>query len=249
MWVTAGPTEPLSRVLDAVEDASPLQAVEAVTSALATALGAEAASFLIADVSGRGFVRLSHVAPGQAAGGPGSDLAPDATRFDDEEHAEAMPFDGGPAEEALRTQRIQVVPSAAQGAKGSGRDHWVVLAPVTERGEALGLLRLTLPVEPDAAVLSQISKIGHMLAFVVIANRRHTDLFEWAQRSTSFTLPAEIQRRLLPDAFTCEAGAFALSAWLEPAATVGGTPSTTAWPATSCTCRSPTPWATAWAAP
>jgi serine phosphatase RsbU (regulator of sigma subunit) len=222
MWVTAGPTEPLSRVLDAVEDASPLQAVEAVTSALATALGAEAASFLIADVSGRGFVRLSHVAPGQAAGGPGSDLAPDATRFDDEEHAEAMPFDGGPAEEALRTQRIQVVASAAQGAKGSGRDHWVVLAPVTERGEALGLLRLTLPVEPDAAVLSQISKIGHMLAFVVIANRRHTDLFEWAQRSTSFTLPAEIQRRLLPAAFTCEAGAFALSAWLEPAATVGG---------------------------
>ena len=61
-----------------------------------------------------------------------------------------------------------------------------------------------------------------MLAFVVIANRRHTDLFEWAQRSTPFTLPAEIQRRLLPAAFTCEAGAFTLSAWLEPAATIGG---------------------------
>jgi serine phosphatase RsbU (regulator of sigma subunit) len=56
----------------------------------------------------------------------------------------------------------------------------------------------------------------------VIANRRHTDLFEWGQRSTPFTLPAEIQRRLLPAAFTCEAGAFSLSAWLEPAADVGG---------------------------
>ena len=97
-----------------------------------------------------------------------------------------------------------------------------MLAPVTERGEALGLLRLTLPDEPDAAVLAQIARIGHMLAFVVIANRRHTDLFEWAQRSTSFSLPAEIQRRLLPAAFTCEAGAFVLSAWLEPAATIGG---------------------------
>ncbi len=98
----------------------------------------------------------------------------------------------------------------------------MVFAPVTERGEALGLLRLTLPDEPDPAVLTQIARIGHMLAFVVIANRRHTDLFEWAQRSTAFTLPAEIQRRLLPAAFTCEAGAFTVSAWLEPAASIGG---------------------------
>ena len=36
------------------------------------------------------------------------------------------------------------------------------------------------------------------------------------------TLSAEIQRRLLPAAFTCEAGALTLSGWLEPAATVGG---------------------------
>jgi serine phosphatase RsbU (regulator of sigma subunit) len=57
---------------------------------------------------------------------------------------------------------------------------------------------------------------------VVIANRRHTDLFEWGQRTTPFNLSAEIQRRLLPSAFTCEAGAFALSGWLEPAASVGG---------------------------
>ena len=98
----------------------------------------------------------------------------------------------------------------------------MVLAPVTERGEALGLLQLSLPSAPDASVLAQITRIGHVLAFVVIANRRHTDLFEWAQRSTVFSLPAEIQRRLLPAAFTCEAGAFTLSAWLEPAASVGG---------------------------
>jgi serine phosphatase RsbU (regulator of sigma subunit) len=35
-------------------------------------------------------------------------------------------------------------------------------------------------------------------------------------------LSAEIQRRLLPAAFTCEAGAFTLSGWLEPAASVAG---------------------------
>ncbi len=222
MRVTEAPTDPLGPVLDAAEDASPLEAVEAVTGALAASLGAEAAFFLIADVSGRGFVRLSHVGPGHATGGSGSGGNPSATRSDDEERAEAMPFTGGPAEEALRTQSVQVVAPSPQGVTGSGSDRWVVLAPVTERGEALGLLRLSLPHEPGAAVLSQISRIGHVLAFVVIANRRHTDLFEWAQRSTSFTLPAEIQRRLLPGAFTCEASAFVLSAWLEPAATIGG---------------------------
>jgi serine phosphatase RsbU (regulator of sigma subunit) len=208
--------------LDAAENASPLQAVEAVTGALAAALNAEAAFFLIADVSGRGFVRLSHVSPRRAADGAGSVGDGGGVRFDDEERAESLPFDGGPAEEALRTQSVQVVAPSPRTAAGNGSDQWVVLAPVTERGEALGLLRLTLPDEPPAAVLTQIARIGHVLAFVVIANRRHTDLFEWAQRSTSFSLPAEIQRRLLPAAFTCEAGAFVLSAWLEPAATIGG---------------------------
>lgn len=39
----------------------------------------------------------------------------------------------------------------------------------------------------------------------------HTDLFEWRQRGTPFSLSAEIQRRLLPGAFACEAGAFTLA--------------------------------------
>ena len=102
------------------------------------------------------------------------------------------------------------------------KGHWIVLAPVTERGEVLGLLEMSLPAEPGADTLAEIARTAHLLGFVVIANRRHTDLFEWGQRSTPFSLPAEIQRRLLPAAFTCEGGAFTLSAWLEPAANVGG---------------------------
>ncbi|WP_433605612.1 hypothetical protein ACQP2P_27800 [Dactylosporangium sp. CA-139114] len=50
---------------------------------------------------------------------------------------------------------------------------------------------------------------------MVIANRRHTDLFAWGQRTTPCNLSAEIRRRLLP-------GAFTLSGWLEPAAGIGG---------------------------
>lgn len=45
---------PLSWVLDAAEDASPLDAVGAVTDALAQSLATSAAFFLIADTSGRG---------------------------------------------------------------------------------------------------------------------------------------------------------------------------------------------------
>jgi len=56
----------------------------------------------------------------------------------------------------------------------------------------------------------------------VIAARRHTDVFEWGQRSQPFALAAEIQRRLLPASCTCEAGQFTLAGWLEPASSVGG---------------------------
>src|SRR5205809_223421 len=35
-------------------------------------------------------------------------------------------------------------------------------------------------------------------------------------------LAAEIQHRLLPGAFTCEAGQFTLAAWLQPAGEIGG---------------------------
>lgn len=219
-----GHTEALSRVLDAAEDAAPLDAVEAVTRTLAAALDAGAAFFLIEDLSGRGLIRLSHAVGGDAeavfVARPGEE---DATvRFDVAEQAVMLPFDGGPAEVAVRSQTIQVVPPGANDSDGPSTQQWTVLAPVTERGDVLGLLELTLTAEPDAATLAEISRIGHVLSFVIIANRRHTDLFEWGQRTTRFTLPAEIQRRLLPPAFTCEAGAFTLSAWLEPAASVGG---------------------------
>jgi hypothetical protein len=60
------------------------------------------------------------------------------------------------------------------------------------------------------------------LAFVVIANRRHTDLYEWGQRTRPLSLSAEIQHRLLPGPQTCEAGSFTLAGWLEPAAGIAG---------------------------
>ena len=193
----------LTGMLAAAENAAPVDAVEAVTRELGVALGARSVSFLIADLSGRALVRLAHVPLDRGGAG----------RRDGEELATVVPFDGGPAEQALRTQTPQVL-THARGCR--------VLAPVTERGEMIGLLELVLPAEPETRLLDEIARTAHALAFVVIANRRHTDLFEWGQRTTPFTLSAEIQRRLLPGAFTCEAGAFTLSGWLEPAASVAG---------------------------
>jgi serine phosphatase RsbU (regulator of sigma subunit) len=196
----------LAAVLRAAEDASPVDAVEAVTRELGRALNARTVSFLIADLGGRALVRLAYVPLDDATG-------EQADRRTGDEVATVLPFDGGVQEQSLRMQTVQVQ---------AGPAGWTVWAPVTERGEAIGLLELALPVEPDRRALGEIARIAHLLAFVVIANRRHTDLFEWGQRTTPFNLSAEIQRRLLPGAFTCEAGAFTLSGWLEPAASVGG---------------------------
>jgi serine phosphatase RsbU (regulator of sigma subunit) len=210
----------LSRVLDAAEAASPVEAVEAVTRELGMALGATAVSFLIADLSGRALVRLVHigVVDSQAASEP---LARGERRTG-QDSATEIPLDGGPAEQVLRTQQPMVLaPSRSRATAGSG-DQWRVLAPVTERGEIIGLLEFLVPHEPSSQAVREISRLAHMLAFVVIANRRHTDLYEWGQRTRPLTLSAEIQHRLLPGPQTCEAGAFTLAGWLEPSAAIAG---------------------------
>ncbi len=222
------------RVLDAAEAASPVDVVEAVTRELGLALGAIEVSFLIADLSGRGLVRLAHVPLGAPGPGPGPAAGHDeragrasrplasGERRDDEESATGLPFDGGPAEQAVRTQRVQVLAPDDGDPASAPAAHWTVLAPMTERGEVIGLLELCLPQEPSPHAVAEIARLAHLLAFVVIASRRHTDLFEWGQRARPSSLSAEVQQRLLPGPRTCEAGAFTLSAWLEPAAEIAG---------------------------
>jgi serine phosphatase RsbU (regulator of sigma subunit) len=176
--------------------------VDAVTGKLAAALCAERVAFLIADLAGRALVRLGH---GDGAGA-------DARRRG-VESAETLPLTDHVIANVLSEQRPVTVRAL---------DGWRVLAPVTQRGEVVGVLELLLSYEPDDGAVQVVQRAAHILAFAVIVNRRHTDLFEWGQRTTRFELSAEIQRRLLPGAFTCEGGAFTVSAWLEPAATIAG---------------------------
>ena len=215
------------RVLDTVENSAPVEAVEAVTKDLAERVGAAEVSLLIADLAGRALVRLTHSATTDGEvhtrTADGSEHTRPQTRSHARERAETLPLDAGPTQEAIREQAVTVVPPGEwpDGCPGEV-GHWNVLAPIIERGEALGLLQICMPSEPDGAVTAEIADTAHLLAFVLIASRRHTDVFEWGQRSSPFSLSAEIQRRLLPAAFTCEAGSFTLAAWLEPAASVGG---------------------------
>ena len=217
----AGPRA-LSSALGAADAASPVEAVEAVTRDVGEALGAVKVSFLIADLSGRALVRMAHVVLSATDGAAGSALTPPDERRALEESATAVPFDGGPAEQAIRTQQVQVAGPEVGRSVSNGGGQWLVLAPVTERGEAIGVLELTLVARPDAAAVEDIARLAHVLAFVVIANRRHTDLFEWGQRTRPLSLSAEIQHRLLPGPQTCEAGSFTLAGWLEPAASIAG---------------------------
>ncbi|MFN2562646.1 MAG: PP2C family protein-serine/threonine phosphatase [Jatrophihabitans sp.] len=189
-------------VLESVEAVSPLEAVDAVTRKLAASLGSDRVCFLIADLAGRALVRLG---PRSAAWAQAQLTGVDP--------AEIVPFSDKVAWAVVVDQQPVTVPDG---------DGWRVLAPVTQRGEVVGALEVHLPSEPDEAVVKRVCRAAHLLAFVVIANRRHTDLFEWGQRTTPFELSAEMQRRLLPGAFTCEAGSATVAGWLEPAATIGG---------------------------
>jgi serine phosphatase RsbU (regulator of sigma subunit) len=191
----------LDDLLAAVEDAPPVDAADVVAERLAEALGATAVSFLIADFSGQALIRLDH------AGGT------QGVRAQGRETAERVPLAGTPQGRALAGQSVEMV-----NRDGGTR----LFAPVTNRGEAIGVLELDLPQAPDEETVAAVALAAHALAYVVIANRRFTDLFVWGQRSVPLSLAAEIQHRLLPGSYTCEAGQFTLAAWLEPAGNVGG---------------------------
>jgi serine phosphatase RsbU (regulator of sigma subunit) len=191
----------LNSLLAAVEAAPPVAAVDVLAAALAKAIGAREVSFLIADFSGRSLIRLGH------SGGKG------ALRLQGKETAEQVPLVGTPQGRALAAQAVEVIVE-----DGGAR----LFAPVTSRGEAVGVLELRLDDSPAEQTLADVALAAHFLAYVVIANRRYTDLFEWGQRSVPLSLAAEIQHRLLPGSYTCEAGQFTLAAWLQPAGEIGG---------------------------
>ncbi|MEV5729160.1 PP2C family protein-serine/threonine phosphatase [Streptomyces pharetrae] len=186
----------LPRLLTAAERAAPADAVAVVAEHLQRRFEATMISFLIVDLTGKAVARLST-----------------AVGVDGGREAERIPLFGSVYEEVIRTQRLY------QEATGQGRR---VIAPVTNRGDAIGLLELLLPADPGEEVIRAVGEAAHILAYVVIANGRFTDLYTWGRRSRPPTLAAEIQYQLLPPSLTCEAAQFALSGHLEPSEELSG---------------------------
>jgi hypothetical protein len=189
-------------LLERIEAAPPTDVIKVVDDELAATVRARAVSFLIADYLGRAVVRFDRrtwsVADGREP------LVGDS---------EVIELPGSVYERVMQEQRIDA---------SEHEDGVVLVVPVTVNGDALGALEMTLPEPPDERVLLAVAAVAHALGYIVVVNGRYTDLFERGQRTTPLSLAAEIQRRLLPSAFTHESRTFTVAGWLEPAATIGG---------------------------
>ncbi|MGG8410136.1 PP2C family protein-serine/threonine phosphatase [Streptomyces sp. 12297] len=193
----AGERIGLAEVLAAAEDAAPVRSLDVVAQNLRDRFGARYVSFLFVDVVGRRLLRVHE----------------EADTFQ-ERRADQVPLVGSSVyDEVLRGQRLV---QEREGERGQR-----VLAPVTNRGDTIGVLELFLTrVTPD--VLTQVEEAAHALAYIIVADRRFTDLYHWGNRTTTVSLAAEIQRQLLPSAPSCDAAEFALAGALVPASDIAG---------------------------
>ncbi|MFE8911440.1 PP2C family protein-serine/threonine phosphatase [Streptomyces globisporus] len=187
----------LAAVLTAARDAAPVHSLDVVARDLRTRFGARYVSFLFVDLVGNRLLRVNDMS-GTSRGG----------------RTERVPLAGsGIYDKVLRSQKLVQVEQQGQGQR--------VLAPVTNRGDAIGVLELFLDgVTED--VLAHIEDAAHALAYIIVTDRRFTDLYHWGNRTTPVSLAAEIQRQLLPSAPSCDAAEFALAGALVPAADIAG---------------------------
>jgi hypothetical protein len=183
-------------LLTAAETAAPVEAVDVFAEELRRRFGATQVSFLIVDLTGKSVARMS------TAGEAG-----------EEWETARIPLLGSAYDVVIRTQQLY------QEMTDKGQR---VIVPVTNRGDAIGLLELLMPATPSPEELKAVGEAAHVLAYVVIANGRFTDLYMWGKRSRPPTLAAEIQYQLLPASLSCEAAQFTLCGSLEPSAELSG---------------------------
>ncbi|MGW8889388.1 PP2C family protein-serine/threonine phosphatase [Streptomyces sp. NPDC055749] len=185
----------LTELLTAAENAAPVESLDVVAQNLRDRFGARYASFLFVDIVGRMMVRITEEAAPQQG-----------------KHADQIPLAGSLYDTVLRTQKL-----AQEPYEGGQR----VVVPVTNRGDTIGVLELFLP-RTTPEMLGQVEEAGHALAYIVVTDRRFTDLYHWGQRTTRLSLAAEIQRQLLPSAPSLEAAQFALATTLVPTDSIAG---------------------------
>lgn len=130
----------LRSLLGAVEEASPVDAADVLGAELARALDASHVALLIASFSGDALMRVSHV--------ENTGLEPDGRN----ERAQSIPLAGTVHEQVLFTQHARVAERE--------RD-WLVLVPITERGDAIGLLEASFAERPTPVVVDHVAVAAH----------------------------------------------------------------------------------------
>ncbi|MGW1606309.1 PP2C family protein-serine/threonine phosphatase [Streptomyces eurythermus] len=187
----------LDEVLRAAEDAAPVESVDVIARKLEERFSASEVSFWLVDMLGRQAVRLPRA--GSAGQAPG--------------RAERRELAGSLYDRVLRSQDVRQEPAEEGGHR--------LAAPVTNRGDCIGVLDLVVP-RTDDALREAVAQAAHALAYIVVTDRRFTDLYHWGRRTTTMSLAAEIQHQLLPSASCCEAAQFTLAGGLVPADEIGG---------------------------
>ena len=188
-----GSIDGLADLVRAVEQEPPGAVVDVVARSLLNLFGATHVTLLIADLSGESLCPVSRAHVDGAA-------QADADQ--------PVPTVDSTAGIALRRQRTQVV-----ARDGASRVH----APITVRGDALGVLEVRLPGTVEQRTVEEIGTYAHLLGYLITVDRRYTDHFETVRRTQERTLSGEIQRHLIDGPFVCEARPFTVAAWLEPA--------------------------------
>src|ERR1700712_1364105 len=142
MTIADRPRLDLRDVLRTTCAASPVEAIDVMADGLATLTDATDVQFLITNVTHRAVVRFA-----------GSNA--NAARVKEQNgRIPVVPLQGTEYEQVLRRQKVVRIPD-----QGGER----ILVPVTESGDALGVIDLRLPRQADARAFEDISAVAEAL--------------------------------------------------------------------------------------
>ncbi len=185
-------TDQVGTLLPALDGAFPTDLVDVLTSFLREHAAADEVDLFLADYDLEILVRIRRDEPAEST--------------------QALPVNGTDAGRAFTTQAavVQAEPGRV-----------VVHLPISLRAERLGVLRVGLPEPVPPGTLTGLQQVTTVVAYVIFAAGRFTDIIEQARRRKPLALDAEMQWTLLPvRAFS--GPNFQIAGQLMPAYDVGG---------------------------
>ena len=185
-------TELVGTLLPALDAAFPTDLVDVLASFLQEHAGAEEVDLLLADYDLELLVRIRRDEPAAST--------------------QAIAVSDSQAGNAYTAQAAVIEASAGS---------LIVYVPVSLRAERLGVLRVRVPEPVPPDTVAGLGQVATVVAYVIFAAGRFTDLIEQARRRKPLALDAEMQWTLLPvRAFS--GAQFQIAGQLMPAYEVGG---------------------------